>query len=401
MPKAPAVYRPQPVPKVLQTKAKPGPKTPICLANQKPPLAHLHKTPIQPARAPQVPPHKRVAPAPPTRAWQKSPPAQLKPRNPSAVAQRKIKTPSRNTIQRLVLFTHGPRMRQNNVAESIANMVDYGITKTTLNDRTYPGGSKEEFITALLEPTLSVEQGELARVAVSVQSVPIQRVSYLMELPTRGDWRLRVAASNIKVKLANQPILDGVTIPIGADEGGSVMLNVHGLPNNPIFSDLVETHEDVHVGDIQTAIEEILKPWDTRLTTFRNQRTRFEGHDEETAKARLYRAAGGTPREIATRFVNTLRQKGMAFHETDAGKAPSIVAVVRSGPEENSVLDVYLQHRAGLRALHERKLEEEENRRRAEREQYDRGLSRSLARPVTAPINAGGAGNSFINDDML
>jgi hypothetical protein len=414
-PKAPPVYRPQPVPKVLQTKAKPGTPTPIGVANSKPPIgAGNLKRPVAPpvynphpqlqckkiptthARAPRAP-QKPVSHMP--ARWPKSPAAQLKARNPNPGASRKVR--SSNTVQRLVVFTHGPRLRQNNVAESIANMVDYGLTKTSLNDQLYPGGTREQFVTALIEPTLSVHAGELAKVAVSVASVPVQRVSYLMELPTRGNWQLRVSAANIKVKLANQPILEGVGIPIGGDEAGDLTLNVRGLPTNQIFGDLVETHEDVHVADIQIAIEEILKPWDARLSRMRNEGTRFEGFDEPTARARLYRAAGGTPREIAERFVNTLRQKGMAFHETDAGKAPSIVAMARSGPPENSVLDVYLQHRAGLRVMHERKLEAEERRVKREHAAYQQALSESLDREVEGPINAGSAGNSHITNDML
>lgn len=408
-PKAPPVYRPQPVPKVLQTKAKPGApvnanwKTPTGIANRKPPVAppvynpqpqlQCKKISTQQARAPQP----RVAPVP--ARLPKNPPAQLKARNTNPGASRKI--PSSNTVQRLVVFNHGPRLRQNNVAESIANMVDYGLTKTSLNDRLYPGGTREQFVTALIEPTLSVHAGELAKVAVSVASVPVQRVSYLMELPTRGNWQLRVTAANIKVKLANQPILEGVGIPIGAEEAGELTLNVRGLPTNEIFGNLVETHEDVHVADIQIAIEEILKPWDLRLSRMRNEGTRFEGFDEPTARARLYRAAGGTPREIATMFVNALRQKGMAFHETDAGKAPTIVAMSRSGPPENSVLDVYLKHRAGLIEMHQRRLEEEERRERRERAAYQQALSDSLDREVDGPINAGSAGNSHITNDML
>ena len=297
------------------------------------------------------------------------------------------------------MFTHGARLRQNNVAESIANMVDYGITKTTLNGSTYPGGTKENFVSALLAPTLRVGRGSLGGVAVSVESVPVQQVSYLMELPTNGPWSLRVGAANIKVKLANQPIADGVDIPIGPDEGGDLTLQVRGLPTSQAFANLVETHEDVHVGDIQTAIEEILKPWDARLSTFRNQGRQFEGMTESTATARLYAAAGGTPREIADRFVMRLRQLGMIFHNTDAGKAPSIVYMGRAG-DGNSVLEVYLKHRAGLIALHQQKQEEAEERVRRDRRRYDRGLSASLSHPVGGSIQ-GPAGNSAINDDML
>ncbi len=280
-------------------------------------------------------------------------------------------------------------------------MVDYGITKTTLNGAVYPGGSKENFVSALIAPTLSVGTGSLGGAGVTVQSVPVQDVSYVMELPTNGPWQLRVSASNIKVKIASQPILEGVGIPVEDEEAGELTLHVRGIPTDSIFADLVETHEDVHVADIQTAINQILEPWDARLSHFRNHGTQFEGMSVETATRRLYEAAGGTPREIADRFVDTLRHMGNVFHNTDAGKAPTIVAMARSGPAEDSVLTVYLKHRAGLIGLHEQKQAAAEEQRRRDEAQLQHGLSRSLARPVVGSINNGGGGNSFINDDML
>jgi hypothetical protein len=191
---------------------------------------------------------------------------------------------------------------------------------------------------------------------------------------------------------------DGVQIPIGSSESGSVMLDVRGLPTNSIFGDMVETHEDVHVADIRTVVEELLRPWDANLTRFQNEGRRFEGPNEMTARAALYAAAGGTPREIAERFVETLRLKGLAFHQTDAGKAPSIVAIERSGSLTNSVLEVYMRHRAGLVGMHDQRLEDE--RRAQEQEAHEAAVDRSLARPVTGPI-VGSAGNSFITNDML
>ena len=279
-------------------------------------------------------------------------------------------------------------------------MVDYGITKTTLNGHAYPGGSKEDFVTALLEPTLAVHDGSLGGAAVSVQSVPVQRLSYLMELPTRGTWQLKVAAANIRVKLANQPILEGVQIPIAADDANTLTMMVRGLPSNSIFGDLVEAHEDVHVDDIVTAINNILKPWDANLSRFRSQGTRFEGMTETLAKARLYRAAGGTPREVAERFVDTLRLMGNVFHQTAAGKAPSIVHIDKSGPVDDSLLEVYMRHGNALVTLAEQRLAAELERRTREREVYETAVSTSLATPVHGSIN-NGLGNSFITNDML
>lgn len=412
-PAPPPVYRPQPVPKVLQTKmaisqpARDARKTP-----QAPPVYRPQQSRVQAKLAGptsrttpthngliQRQPTKRPVgpPAPPVKPQQ----LQLKKANTPANARpNRVQSPSSNTIQRQIAFEHGPRHYQVNVAESISKVVDFGITRTTLNGRAFPNGtgSEEAFVAALLAPAILLERTSHG-VAASVQSVPIQRLSYIMELPMRAAWQLQVDASNIRVKLANQPIHPSVNIPIGQTETGSLTLHVRGRPTDNAFTDMVETHEEVHVGDIRTAISRVLRPWDARLSELCREGTRFQGGNEMIATARLYEAAGGTPTEVAQRFANMLKEMGRAFHLTPEGKGPVIVAATKSGIFTKT-LTVDLQHRTSLVALHQQKLDairqEEEERRR-----YQEALQESLDRPVDAPINSGGLGNSFITNDML
>ncbi len=220
-----------------------------------------------------------------------------------------------------------------------------------------------------------------------------------MELPTRAAWQLQVDAQNIKTKLTNQPIHPSVNIPIGPTETGSLTFVVRGRPTNNDFTDMVETHEEVHVGDIRTAISRVLRPWDARLTELCREGRRFEGTNEVIATARLYEAAGGTPTEVAQRFTAMLKEMGRAFHLTPEGQGPVIVGATKSGMFTKT-LTVDLQHRNSLVAMHRQKIEairQEERERRA----YQEALQESLERPVGPPINAGGLGNSFITNDML
>jgi hypothetical protein len=324
----------------------------------------------------------------------------LKKANAPVARPNKVQSSARNTIQRQISFAHGPRQYQVNVAESLSKVVDFGITRTTMNGRAFPNGpgSEDAFVAALLEPVLLVQRTS-AGVAVSVQSVPVQRLSYIMELPSRAAWQLQVDAQNIRVKLANQPIHPSVSIPIGPTETGSVTLHVRGRPTDNAFTDMVETHEEVHVGDIRTAICRVLRPWDTRLTELCREGTRFEAVNEMSATAQLYEAAGGTPTQVAQRFAAMLKEMGRAFHLTPEGQGPVIVGATKSGVFTKT-LTVDLQHRNSLVALHQQKLEairQEERERRA----YQEALQESLERPVRGPINAGGLGNSFITNDML
>lgn len=216
-----------------------------------------------------------------------------------------------------------------------------------------------------------------------------------MELPTRNGWEMNVTAQNIKVKLENQDRANGVAIPIGSSESGSLTLTVRGHPNDGTFADMVRTHEDVHVRDIQRAVNAVLRPWDARLNNFRRLGTRFVGPTEMVATAQLYAAAGGTPEEIGDRFAGMLQELGDAFHDTQAGKGPVIVGIARRGML-NRTLEVTLAHRAALGPLHQRRIEEER-----ERARFEEAVAESLRRPVQGPINAGDSGNSFITNDML
>lgn len=366
-PVGPPAYKPQPLQKVLQAKAMPKPGVP----------AQMSKRPIGPPVPPVRPQH-----------------LQLKKASSPVIRPNRVHSPSANTIQREVVFAPGARTNVVNVAESVGRLVDFGITRTVLNGSRYPGGGREGFVTALLEPRLRIERGP-ASVAVSVEAVAVQRLSFLMELPTRGDWEMEVTAANIKIKLENQDRAPGVAIPIGPSETGALTLNVRGLPNDGTFADMVKTHEDVHVRDIQRAVDAVLRPWDARLSDLCRLRTRFEGPNEMIATAKLYEAAGGTPRAVGDRFADMLGELGGAFHATEAGRGPVIVGIARRGLL-NRTLEVSMQHRAALAPLHEAAQEQERG-----RAAYERAVSASLQRPVIAPINAGGAGNSFITDDML
>lgn len=398
-PVAPPVYRPQPVPKVLQPK----------MAN----AGMTRKAPVAPpvykpqARHPAVQPKIGVGPRVPNKPQVLQTKAKPAPVVPARTIKRPVGPPPRpvkpqslqlkksNTIQREVLYSSGSRTNLVNVAESVGRMVDFGITKTVLNGAQYPGGGRAGFVSALAEPRLGVERGP-ASVSVFVEAVPTQRVSFVMELPTRDGWQMAVTANNIKVKLENQQRAPGVNIPIADGETTGLTLEVSGLPNNGTFADMVKTHEDVHVRDIQRAVDAVLRPWDTRLANFCRLGTRFTGPTEMAAAAQLYEAAGGTPLEIGDRFATLLRDLGDAFHDTDAGKGPVIVNIVRSGML-NRTLEVTMSHRAALGNLHRAAREQERERAREER-----GVRAHMAyRSVSGSINDRGQGDSSINNDML
>ena len=74
---------------------------------------------------------------------------------------------------------------------------DYALTPTTLNGRRFPGVDEKGFIAALVEPALLVERVD-GGFAVSVHSVPVQRLSYIMELPRPSPWQLQAEEKDAK-----------------------------------------------------------------------------------------------------------------------------------------------------------------------------------------------------------
>src|SRR5690349_20192405 len=115
---------------------------------------------------------------------------------------------------------------------------------------------------------------------------------------------------------------------------------------------MVETHEDVHVRDIEIAVNAVLRSWDAKLNEFRHTGRRFLGADQATAIARLDEAAGGTPTEIGARFASMLKRSGHLFHMMPGGEMPGVVRMVQDGP----TLEVSIQHSEGLAGLHQQRL---------------------------------------------
>lgn len=199
--------------------------------------------------------------------------------------------------------------------------VDFGTTPVILNDQEFPGGNRDS---ALDGPALLIETKGPGVVELSVAAEAINIVGYRMILPSAPPWTAQVPLGNLSVRIGGVEGGSPMSPDIVGDGQQQVTLEVKGLPNDQRFAELVELHENVHVKDLRQQIEAILLPWDRAISEFRRQGKKITAASAEEAEEKFYALVGGTPAQVATRFVNTLRDLGGAFHRSERGKSPAI-----------------------------------------------------------------------------
>ena len=238
------------------------------------------------------------------------------------MVQRAPQPATRNSsaIQRELEWVEGGRARVKNLANCFLRFLDFGVTPILLNDQEFPGGGNLSL--ALHGPAFLIDQKE-DHVELSIAAEIINRVGYRMELPSAGPW---TAKDNIK--RVSDILVDAQHSAIGSyfvgDGTATVTVEAQGMPDNATFADRVERHENWHVNDIKEKVKAILVPWDKAMTKFMQAGRTIVAETEQKAEDKFYELVGGTPVQIATKFVNTLRVSGNAFHGTSLGKSPWI-----------------------------------------------------------------------------
>lgn len=228
-------------------------------------------------------------------------------------------------VQRLIAWNAGPRARNIDLIDPIVALTPFGITPSRLNLEEFPGGNAA---TAVVPPELEVQDSMFGKRAKVVGADKINMVGYRMELPAGPPWTRQVDSGLIASAIGFHITKDfsKERAPY-ASHGGNTNLEVRGLPNNQRFAELVEQHEDHHVEEVRDTAKKVLAPWDARLDELRTSQETVWGLNADSAKANLYRRAGGTPAEVGQKFENEIRRLGNEFHDTQAGKAPLIDAM--------------------------------------------------------------------------
>ena len=215
--------------------------------------------------------------------------------------------------------------------------IDFGTTPVIMNQQEFPGGDRSR---ALIGPAFLIDQKGPSEVEVSVASEPINVVGYRMILPTDPPWTALVPIGNLSVRIGGTTGGSPISDEIVGDGQQQVTLEVKGLPNDARFARLVELHENVHVADLEEQVARILRPWDRAISEFQRQGKKITASTAEEAIQKFYALVGGTPAQVATRFIDTLRDLGLAFHRTARGASPSIDRyTVQVGDLQNLIED--------------------------------------------------------------
>lgn len=240
------------------------------------------------------------------------PPAQFRPEkgSPDSVVQRRlIRGADRfeNTI---------------NLADTILRYTDYGTTFVRLNNAEVPGGNFNNAVNAPMFRTRRVDENTYA---AAVNDEPDNTVSARVALPTAPAWEGEASANNLDVRIRGTGQGFSLTEGFIGEKGGrNILLKIHGTMGDQQFANLVRQHEQHHVDDLQTAINDVLTPWDTAIHDAFQNNTEVNGADAEAAKQAMYVQLGGTPAQIGLAFRNRLQELGVAYHQQDAGGMPTI-----------------------------------------------------------------------------
>jgi hypothetical protein len=275
----------------------------------------------------------------------------------------------RHSLDRLVDSAAGVMQRQVNDVAGVSNTLDLalkqaaydgqnGFTPPCINGTLYAKGAADDWaFTALNKPTIAVRNdAEAQEFKASVTAVPANAVGYHMFLPTPPPWRTivtldqkriyfygihrEVAAEEARERRENPP----APMPPGSVElttfktsRGGAVLEVTGDPDPATLLDQVTRHETKHAVDIAARRDEIVKPWDLKLTQAKDAHTEYAGASDVTALETLWAAMGGTPESIAKKLNDDWAADSDAYHKSAAGKtlndvryAPEhIVAIVK------------------------------------------------------------------------
>jgi hypothetical protein len=338
-PSVPPVYRPfatkPPVARAVNLVAKPQPmvaqasRNPGTIVQRSRPVAGaVERRPAPPVYRPQaaigVQPKRPSFPIKPLQNRSLAP--AVPHGNPTVTVQRMIQrapqpaTRNGSAVQRKLEWIEGGRAKVKNLADCFLRFLDFGVTPILLNDQEFPGGGNLKI--ALHGPAFLIDLQD-DHVELSVAAEIINCVGYRMELPSAGPW-----TAQKDIKKVSDILVDAQHSAIDKDLLGdgtaTVTVEAVGMPDNSTFADRVERHENWHVDDIKEKVKAILDPWDKAMTKFMKEGKTIVAETSKKAEEKFYEQVGGTPEQIATKFVNALRMSGNAFHGTTKGKSPWI-----------------------------------------------------------------------------
>ncbi len=225
-------------------------------------------------------------------------------------------------IQRRIRYSDPVITEDLNVAKSWKGGGDYAVTPSVINSKRIPPTSNKiglikevgyNFIDKAPEDEENRFHLELL--------IPIQEVSYRLELPTDGPWVL----PDIPVEEIDAFIrVYGLKSPERTAEEekmkcGLIVLEDGNLKEN------IRKHELHHVREQEQAVTEILVPWDDKIEDSKSAADQLTNRDPLKLILDYKKIGPGkSAQDIADELVARLEALGNAYHDTEEGKPPVI-----------------------------------------------------------------------------
>lgn len=212
-------------------------------------------------------------------------------------------------VQRVVVPFRQVHRDWNLADKQVALDATLGFSPPWLNGTL--GTSTSAVVGALVKPQISVAAKGENQYEAEVYSAPVNAAGSEMWLPKAGPWQHAEAPKDMMASWASvHP----------KKPGGTITVEVSGIPNHKRLSAQVEAHENVHASDNKRVIDQVLGTWDARLEKARAEGTKFAGRTPAEAESALYQAAGGTAAEIGARLDHDWGQASDDYHDTPEGK---------------------------------------------------------------------------------
>lgn len=230
-------------------------------------------------------------------------------------------------VQRAATWANGAVHETNNLATVISNGTAVGQTTPMINGTITSTGALVR--SSLLPPTVLNVADPTGGFDSEINTVPVNAGSFDELVLGAGPWRTNIT------KAAFHAMFPAVPHCAGA---GNTRFRAAGDPTDAAMKAANRRHENHHATDMQSAFNDIIVPWDQKVTAAKAAGTKFHGASAATAEAALWTAMGGTKDQIADAFTARVVADIAAFHATAAGGPVSVSATKNPGASSNCSL---------------------------------------------------------------
>ncbi len=226
-------------------------------------------------------------------------------------------------LQRAAKFVKSKPDPAFNLAERAADgHLDAGNTDFVLNGRilTDQASAEAALHIAKMEST-DVKGGNECQ--FDPKSEPTNEVSYKMKILKSGNRWSHVTTKGSVAKLFPGAKIAGFKACVDGGDGFST-LTINGTKG---LAERVQAHEEHHAADYRKIFDEVLLPWDKKVTEAIKGDKKMKGKDVDTCQRNFYRFHIGEkqmPNNIASSIINSINTMAVNFHGTPAGRKVNI-----------------------------------------------------------------------------